>query len=108
MNRCCEKVLSQMQNDKLSSRFVHTEATNSTSVCTRHTSGRTRHRVTEQVLSGSRNIPSAFVTMVGFPPSMAATAEFVVPRSIPTTCKRILSIISDESDVAGTALLSIG
>ncbi|CAA7393301.1 unnamed protein product [Spirodela intermedia] len=29
--------------------------------------------------------PSAFVTMVGFPPSMAATAEFVVPRSIPTT-----------------------
>lgn len=23
--------------------------------------------------------------MVGFPPSMAATAEFVVPRSMPTT-----------------------
>lgn len=29
--------------------------------------------------------PSAFVTIVGFPPSIAATAEFVVPRSIPTT-----------------------
>lgn len=30
--------------------------------------------------------PSAFVMMVGFPPSIAATAEFVVPRSMPTTC----------------------
>ena len=29
--------------------------------------------------------PSAFVTIVGFPPSIAATAEFVVPKSIPTT-----------------------
>jgi hypothetical protein len=29
--------------------------------------------------------PSALVTIVGFPPSIAATAEFVVPRSIPTT-----------------------
>jgi len=32
--------------------------------------------------------PSALVTIVGFPPSMAATAELVVPRSTPTTCKR--------------------
>ena len=32
--------------------------------------------------------PSLFVMMVGLPPSIAATAEFVVPRSIPTTCKR--------------------
>ena len=30
--------------------------------------------------------PSAFVMIVGFPPSIAATALFVVPRSIPTTC----------------------
>ena len=30
--------------------------------------------------------PSAFVTMVGRPPSMAATAELVVPKSMPTTC----------------------
>ena len=29
--------------------------------------------------------PSALVTMVGCPPSIAATAELVVPRSIPTT-----------------------
>lgn len=30
--------------------------------------------------------PSALVMMVGLPPSMAATAEFVVPKSMPTTC----------------------
>ena len=30
--------------------------------------------------------PSALVMMVGLPPSMAATAELVVPRSMPTTC----------------------
>jgi hypothetical protein len=30
--------------------------------------------------------PSALVMIVGFPPSMAATAELVVPKSIPTTC----------------------
>lgn len=36
----------------------------------------------------SRYIPSAFVTMVGFPPSIAATAEFVVPKSIPTTYRK--------------------
>lgn len=30
--------------------------------------------------------PSALVMIVGLPPSIAATAEFVVPRSIPTTC----------------------
>ena len=30
--------------------------------------------------------PSALVMTVGLPPSMAATAELVVPRSIPTTC----------------------
>lgn len=29
--------------------------------------------------------PSALVTIVGLPPSMAATAEFVVPKSTPTT-----------------------
>jgi hypothetical protein len=33
-------------------------------------------------------IPSALVTIVGLPPSMAATAEFVVPKSIPTTYKQ--------------------
>ena len=38
--------------------------------------------------SKARSIPSALVTMVGLPPSIAATAEFVVPRSIPTTCER--------------------
>ena len=32
--------------------------------------------------------PSLFVMMVGLPPSIAATAEFVVPKSMPTTCKR--------------------
>lgn len=32
--------------------------------------------------------PSALVMMVGLPPSMAATALLVVPRSIPTTCQR--------------------
>lgn len=31
--------------------------------------------------------PSEFVTIVGFPPSIAATAELVVPKSIPTTYK---------------------
>lgn len=30
--------------------------------------------------------PSALVAMVGRPPSIAATAELVVPRSMPTTC----------------------
>ena len=30
--------------------------------------------------------PSALVMIVGLPPSIAATAEFVVPRSMPTTC----------------------
>lgn len=30
--------------------------------------------------------PSALVMMVGLPPSIAATAELVVPRSMPTTC----------------------
>jgi hypothetical protein len=30
--------------------------------------------------------PSAFVMIVGLPPSIAATAELVVPRSMPTTC----------------------
>merc|ERR1712188_298308 len=29
--------------------------------------------------------PSAFVTIVGLPPSIAATAELVVPKSMPTT-----------------------
>ena len=29
--------------------------------------------------------PSAFVITLGFPPSIAATTEFVVPKSIPTT-----------------------
>lgn len=33
--------------------------------------------------------PSALVTIVGLPPSMAATAEFVVPKSTPTTYKCI-------------------
>lgn len=33
--------------------------------------------------------PSALVMIVGLPPSMAATAEFVVPRSMPTTCTDI-------------------
>lgn len=37
----------------------------------------------------SANTPSALVTIVGLPPSMAATAEFVVPRSIPTTCEGV-------------------
>ena len=37
--------------------------------------------------AGLRALPSTFVTMVGLPPSMAATAELVVPRSMPTTCK---------------------
>ena len=98
-----------MQNDELSSPFVHSEAINSNCVCRRSMSGPARHRVFEKLhRECSRNTPSAFVTMVGFPPSMAATAEFVVPRSIPTTCETILTIISDESDVAGTALLSIG
>ena len=32
--------------------------------------------------------PSTLVTMVGLPPSMAATAELVVPRSMPTTCSK--------------------
>lgn len=31
--------------------------------------------------------PSALVMIVGLPPSMAATAELVVPRSMPTTCR---------------------
>jgi hypothetical protein len=30
--------------------------------------------------------PSAFSITFGYPPSMIATHEFVVPRSIPTTC----------------------
>ena len=30
--------------------------------------------------------PSALGTMTGLPPSMAATAELVVPKSMPTTC----------------------
>jgi hypothetical protein len=32
--------------------------------------------------------PSALVMIVGLPPSIAATAELVVPRSMPTTCKQ--------------------
>ena len=32
---------------------------------------------------GVRRLPSALVTTVGSPPSMTATTEFVVPRSIP-------------------------
>lgn len=30
--------------------------------------------------------PSEFVMIVGLPPSIAATAELVVPKSMPTTC----------------------
>jgi hypothetical protein len=32
--------------------------------------------------------PSLLGTMVGLPPSIAATAELVVPKSMPTTCVR--------------------
>ena len=34
-------------------------------------------------IEGVSRLPSAFVMTVGFPPSMIATTEFVVPRSIP-------------------------
>ncbi|KAI7745371.1 hypothetical protein M8C21_004466, partial [Ambrosia artemisiifolia] len=37
--------------------------------------------------------PSAFVIMVGCPPSIAATAEFVVPRSIPTTFSEMEEVL---------------
>src|SRR5262245_5570732 len=33
---------------------------------------------------GVNRLPSAFVITVGFPPSITATTEFVVPKSIPT------------------------
>src|SRR5262252_4572973 len=33
---------------------------------------------------GVRRLPSLFVITVGLPPSITATTEFVVPRSIPT------------------------
>src|SRR5437870_5742890 len=33
---------------------------------------------------GVRRLPSLFIITVGFPPSITATTEFVVPRSIPT------------------------
>ena len=44
--------------------------------------------------------PSAFGMMVGLPPSMKATAELVVPRSIPTTCseERQATILSRALD----------
>ena len=40
--------------------------------------------------------PSALVTMVGLPPSMAATAELVVPRSMPTTFSAAASTLRPE------------
>ena len=42
------------------------------------------HATTEGVVRA----PSALGTMTGLPPSMAATAELVVPRSMPTTCEK--------------------
>src|SRR6266404_812815 len=33
---------------------------------------------------GVRRLPSLLIITVGFPPSITATTEFVVPRSIPT------------------------
>ena len=36
--------------------------------------------------------PSAFVITFGWPPSIAATTEFVVPKSIPTTFPIIIFI----------------
>lgn len=36
--------------------------------------------------------PSALVMIVGLPPSMAATAELVVPRSMPTTCTNTMEV----------------
>jgi hypothetical protein len=36
--------------------------------------------------------PSALVMIVGLPPSMAATAELVVPRSMPTTCTDTMEV----------------
>ncbi|KAI4318527.1 hypothetical protein MLD38_032218 [Melastoma candidum] len=38
---------------------------------------------------GAVRWPSALVKRVGFPPSIAATAEFVVPKSIPTTFSHV-------------------
>jgi hypothetical protein len=48
--------------------------------------------------------PSWLLTMVGLPPSMAATALFVVPRSTPTTCEhasRCMMILEVAETVAG-------
>ena len=37
--------------------------------------------------------PSALVTIVGFPPSMAATALLVIPKSIPTTFSHTTTLL---------------
>src|SRR3569833_1222341 len=66
---------------------------------------------------GVRRLPSAFSNTVGSPPSMMATTEFVVPRSIPSTfgicvssflrCARGIRLLHDRPADDWLVLLSV-